>query len=92
MGTNVVTLYRRPTKKLELAINGIVVKSDFTSNNYDNTTKSEINDVILGANGQSRLSGSYTDASSGVTYYTGDTNDSFDGTNQVHISYIDEVV
>ena len=84
---NRVTLIKRPDK-LELEINGIVVKNNFVSQGYDSTTKSEINTVIQGSDGQDRLDGTYN-IDGTISFQNGDTNDAFDGTNQIHINFID---
>lgn len=90
MGQNRVTLYKRPNNKLELAINGFIVKSNFTSAYYDSTTKSEINTYLATADGINRLDGDYTDVSdSNLRIITDSTNNSFSGANQVNINFID---
>ena len=94
---NKVYLYKRPNKQLELVINGLVVKDDFTSEYYDATTRSEIDSVIQSADGINRLDSEYLndDIDMNITfksYEDGvlDTDADFDGTFQYKIVFIDQ--
>lgn len=86
---NNVILFKRPNAELELVINGISVKANFTTNIYDSTTRSELNGFILSSEGQNRLSGTFAvDGTTNILTY--DNNDAFDGTSQFNIKFIDE--
>ena len=94
---NKIELYKRPNKKLELAINGLIAKDDFTSEYLDSTTISEIDSAIQSADGINRLDGEYLndDIDMNITfksYEDGelDTDADFDGTFQYKIIFIDQ--
>jgi len=87
---NKVTLYKRPNSQLELTVNGLVVKNNFATEFYDSTTKSQINDVLRTTDGTNRLSGTYSDSTTGTIFYTYDSNSAFDGTRQINITFIDQ--
>jgi hypothetical protein len=86
---NNVSLFKNSNNQLELVVNGISVKSDFTTEIYDSTTRSEISDFILSSEGQNRLDGSYP-LDGTINILTYDNNDLYDGTNQFNILYIDK--
>lgn len=84
---NNVVLFKRPNSKLELVVNGISVKSNFTTELYDSTTRSEISNYILSSEGQNRLDGTYS-FDGDISIITDGTT-AFSGTSQFNIPFID---
>lgn len=87
---NRITL-KRKVNKLELLINNLVCKTDFTSNKWDATTKSELDEFLNSTEGQERLSGLFQDKLDETVYYDS-TNiiNLYDSTNISTIEYVDE--
>jgi hypothetical protein len=90
---NRVEIFKRANKKLELLINGLPCKDDFTSENWDATTESELNIFLASTEGQERLTGYFQDKLDQEIYYDStdaDTTGNFDGTNFIGVRFVDQ--